>query len=61
MTPFCVFWGRKPRISRSGEALALPLPIFGESIDGDEDGIRGRVEDDVVSEAAVLRRSLVRY
>ena len=55
MMPFAAFVGRKPLSTRSGEALPLPLSKFGESIDGDDEGIRGRVEDVVMSELTILR------
>ena len=57
MMPFAVFVGRKPLSlsARSGEALPLPVSNFGESIDGAEEGIRGRVEDVLVSELAIVR------
>ncbi len=55
MMPFAAFVGRKPLSTRSGEELPLPVSNFGESIDGDDEGIRGRVEDVVVSESTQFR------
>ena len=40
---------------RSGEALRLPLSILGESIDGEDEGNRGRVDDVVLSKRTMLR------
>jgi hypothetical protein len=54
-----VFFGWKPLLSLSGDELPLPVSYIGESIDADAEGIKGRVEDDVVLQAGCREEGMM--